>query len=186
MSGKRNSEIVDESKSSAIKDACVRLLTNCSKGADVIVSPTQFGCNRATFKASVEGNGDYFVRLLNEGWISRIADGPYIPPSTLVQYTHAVGEAGLGPTVLASDGQVMIQEWVEDMVPVLDNFDVIINDIEHAVAIGALLGRMHPLPVYADKAIRVVSISYTPWEFDKVLPRLCGHAHPWQVTLGRS
>ena len=88
--------------------------------------------------------------------------------------------------MLASDGQAMIQEWVEDMVPVLDNFDVIINDIEHAVAIGALLGRMHPFPVYADKAIRVVSISYTPWEVDKVLPRLCGHAHPWQVTLGRS
>ena len=30
----------------------------------------------------------------------------------------------------------MIQEWVEDMVPVLDNFDVIVNDIGHAVAIG--------------------------------------------------
>lgn len=176
MSGKRNSEIVekvDESKSLAIKDACVRLLTNCSKGVDVIVSPTQFGCNRATFKASVEGNGDYFVRLLNEGWISRIADGPYIPPSALVQYTHAVGEAGLGPTVLASDGQAMIQEWVEDMVPLLDNFDTIIDDAEHAVAIGALLGRMHQLPVYADKAIRVGPICYTPWEFDKVLPGLC-------------
>jgi hypothetical protein len=67
----------------------------------------------------------------------------------------------------------MIQEWVEDMVPVLDNFDVIINDIEHAVAIGALLGWMYQLPVYAGKAIRVVPINYTSWEFDKVFPRLC-------------
>ncbi len=163
----------DESKNLAVKDACIRLLPNCAEDVDVIVSPTEFGCNKATFKASVNGSGDYFVRLLNEGWISRIENGPYMPPSSLVQYTHAVGEAGLGPAVLASDGQAMIQEWVEDMVPVLDNFDVIINDIEHAVAIGALLGRMHQLPVYADKAIRVVPICYTPWEFDKVLPRLC-------------
>lgn len=163
----------DESKSLAVKDACIRLLPNCDEDVDIIVSPTEFGCNKATFKASVNGNGNYFVRLLNEGWISRIENGPYMPPSSLVQYTHAVGEAGLGPAVLASDGQAMIQKWVEDMVPVLDNFDVIINETEHAMAIGALLGRMHQLPVYADKAIRVVPIGYTPWEFDKVLPRLC-------------
>ena len=176
MSEKQNSRIVetiDESKSLAIKDACVRLLPNCAKGTDVIVSPTQFGCNGATFKANVNGSSDYFVRLLNEGWISRIENGPYIPPSALVQYTHAVGEAGLGPTVLASDGQAMIQEWVEDMVPLLDNFDMIIDNAEHAVAIGTLLGRMHQLPVYADKAIRVGPICYTPWEFDKALPGLC-------------
>ena len=177
MSEKQNNsrivETIDESKSLAIKDACVRLLPNCAKGTDVIVSPTQFGCNGATFKANVNGSRDYFVRLLNEGWISRIENGPYIPPSALVQYTHAVGEAGLGPTVLASDGQAMIQEWVEDMVPLLDNFDMIIDDAEHAVAIGTLLGRMHQLPVYADKAIRVGPICYTPWEFDKALPGLC-------------
>ena len=56
----------------------------------------------------MDGDGDYFVRLLNEGWISRIEDGPYAPPSTLVQYTRAVGKAGLGPAVLASDGQAMV------------------------------------------------------------------------------
>ena len=177
MSEKQNNsrivETIDESKSLAIKDACVRLLPNCAKGTDVIVSPTQFGCNGATFKANVNGSRDYFVRLLNEGWISRIENGPYIPPSELVQYTHAVGEAGLGPTVLASDGQAMIQAWVEDMGPLLDNFDIIIDDAEHAVAIGTLLGRMHQLPVYADKAIRVGPICYTPWEFDKALPGLC-------------
>ena len=126
----------DESKSLAIKDACIRLLPNCAEGVDVIVSPTEFGCNKATFKANVSGSDDYFVRLLNEGWISRIENGPYISLSSLVQYTQAVGEAGLGPAVLASDERAMIQEWVEDMVPVLDNFDVIVNDIGHAVAIG--------------------------------------------------
>jgi len=94
----------DESKNLAVKDACIRLLPNCAEDVDVIVSPTEFGCNKATFKASVNGSGDYFVRLLNEGWISRIENGPYMPPSSLVQYTHAVGEAGLGPAVLASDG----------------------------------------------------------------------------------
>ena len=85
----------DESKSLAVKDACIRLLPNCDEDVDIIVSPTEFGCNKATFKASVNGNGNYFVRLLNEGWISRIENGPYMPPSSLVQYTHAVGEAVL-------------------------------------------------------------------------------------------
>ncbi len=51
----------DESKSLAIKDACIRLLPNCAEDVDVTVSPTEFGCNKATFKASVNGNGDYFV-----------------------------------------------------------------------------------------------------------------------------
>ena len=51
----------DESKNLAVKDACIRLLPNCAEGVDVIVSPTEFGCNKATFKASVNGNGDYFV-----------------------------------------------------------------------------------------------------------------------------
>lgn len=52
----------DESKSLAIKDACIRLLPNCAEDVDVTVSPTEFGCNKATFKASVNGNGDYFVQ----------------------------------------------------------------------------------------------------------------------------
>ena len=77
MSEKQNNsrivETIDESKSLAIKDACVRLLPNCAKGTDVIVSPTQFGCNGATFKANVNGSRDYIVRLLNEGWIAIIS-----------------------------------------------------------------------------------------------------------------
>jgi hypothetical protein len=48
-------------------------------------------------------------RLLNQGWISRIENGPYTSLSSLVQYTHPVGETGLGPAVLASDGQAMIR-----------------------------------------------------------------------------
>ena len=64
MSEKQGNEMNkenDKSKSLAIKDACIRLLPNCAEDVDVTVSPTEFGCNKATFKASVNGNGDYFV-----------------------------------------------------------------------------------------------------------------------------
>ena len=74
----------------AVKDVCIRLLPNCAEDVDGTVSPTEFGCNKATFKASVNGSGDYFVRLLNEGWISKIENGPYTSPSSLVQYTQVV------------------------------------------------------------------------------------------------
>ena len=98
--------------------------------------------------------------------------------------------------MLASDGQAMIQEWVEDMVPVLDNFDVIINDIEHAVAIGALLGRMTLIRLYGSspsatllgsliKYCRDSANRIWIWRTFGSSSTLCGHAHPSRVTLAR-